>query len=124
MKVAIARALVHDPQNLILDEPTNGLDVNATRALRALIRRLREAGKCILMSSHVMQEVAALADRVVVVAEGCAVATGTIDEILAMAGATTLEEAFFRLTERAARPRQGAADDDVAAELLSHGVAP
>jgi sodium transport system ATP-binding protein len=105
MKVAIARALVHDPQNLILDEPTNGLDVTATRALRALINRLRDAGKCVLMSSHVMQEVTALADRIVVVAEGRAVAVGTTESVMAEAGAATLEDAFFTLVERAARER-------------------
>ncbi len=103
MKVAIARALVHDPQNLVLDEPTNGLDVTATRALRALIRQLRDAGKCVLMSSHVMQEVTALADHIVVVAEGRAVASGTTESVIAEAGASSLEDAFFKLVERAAR---------------------
>ena len=105
MKVAIARALVHDPQNLVLDEPSNGLDVNATRALRALIRQLREAGKCIVMSSHIMQEVLALADRIVIVAEGRTVASGTTEAVIAEAGATDLEDAFFKLTERAAIER-------------------
>jgi sodium transport system ATP-binding protein len=105
MKVAIARALVHDPQNLMLDEPSNGLDVTATRALRALLRRLRDAGKCIVMSSHIMQEVTALADRIVIVAEGRAVANGTTDSVIAEAGAVDLEDAFFKLTERAALER-------------------
>ena len=105
MKVAIARALVHGPQNLVLDEPSNGLDVTATRALRALIRQLRDAGQCILMSSHVMQEVVALADRIVIVAEGRVVADGTTEAVLADAGATNLEEAFFRLTDRAVADR-------------------
>jgi sodium transport system ATP-binding protein len=105
MKVAIARALVHDPQNLMLDEPSNGLDVTATRALRGLINRLRDAGKCIVMSSHIMQEVTALADRIVVIAEGRAVAAGTTEAVIADAGAKDLEDAFFRLTERAARER-------------------
>ena len=105
MKVAIARALVHDPQNLVLDEPSNGLDVTATRALRGLIRQLRDAGKCVLMSSHIMQEVVALADRIVIVAEGRAVASGTTEAVLAEAGATDLEDAFFKLTERAAIDR-------------------
>ena len=111
MKVAIARALVHDPQNLVLDEPSNGLDVTATRALRALIRQLRDAGKCILMSSHVMQEVAALADRIVIVAGGRTVAVGTTEEVLAEAGSTDLEDAFFKLVDRAARDT---ATDEVA----------
>ena len=105
MKVAIARALVHDPQNLILDEPSNGLDVSATRALRTLINRLRDAGKCVLLSSHVMQEVTALADRIVVIAEGRAVASGTTGSVMDEAGAATLEDAFFTLVERAARDR-------------------
>jgi sodium transport system ATP-binding protein len=106
MKVAIARALVHDPQNLMLDEPSNGLDINATRALRGLIRRLRDAGKCIVMSSHIMQEVTALADRIVIIAEGRTVANGSTEAVIADAGATNLEDAFFKLTERAALERQ------------------
>jgi sodium transport system ATP-binding protein len=108
MKVAIARSLVHDPQNLMLDEPSNGLDVTATRALRSLIRRLRDAGKCIVMSSHIMQEVTALADRIVIVAEGRTVANGTTESVIAESGAIDLEDAFFRLTERAALERHGA----------------
>ncbi len=112
MKVAIARALVHDPQNLMLDEPTNGLDVNATRALRELIRRLRDAGKCIVMSSHVMQEVAALADRVVVVADGRVVADGALDAVVAATGAASLEDAFFRLTDQAVAHAAAARADD------------
>jgi len=105
MKVAIARALVHDPQNLMLDEPSNGLDVTATRALRSLIRRMRDAGKCVVMSSHIMQEVTALADRIVIVAEGRTVAIGTTESVIAEAGAVDLEDAFFKLTERAALER-------------------
>jgi sodium transport system ATP-binding protein len=99
MKVAIARALVHDPQNLILDEPTNGLDVTSTRALRELLRHLRDAGKCIVMSSHVMQEISALADRIVIIAKGSIVADGTTEALIAQAGAANLEDAFFKLTE-------------------------
>ena len=74
MKVAIARALVHDPHTLLLDEPTNGLDIISTRALRDLLRRLRSAGKCLLFSSHVMQEVTALCDRIVILGHGRVVA--------------------------------------------------
>src|SRR5690606_28382042 len=70
VKTAIARALVHDPRNVILDEPTNGLDVMATRAMRAFMLRLKQEGRCVLFSSHIMQEVGALCDRVVVVARG------------------------------------------------------
>lgn len=98
MKVAIARALVHDPPNVILDEPTNGLDVMTTRSLREAVRRLREAGKCVLFSSHVMQEVAALCDEIVIVSHGVVAATGTPEAIRAAAGCEDLEEAFVRLT--------------------------
>jgi sodium transport system ATP-binding protein len=98
MKVAIARALVHDPPNVILDEPTNGLDVMTTRSLRDAVRRLRDAGKCVLFSSHVMQEVAALCDEIVIVAHGVVAAAGTPEAIRASAGCEDLEEAFVRLT--------------------------
>ena len=98
MKVAIARALIHDPQNLVLDEPTNGLDIMSTRALRELIRRLRDAGKCILMSSHIMQEVSALSDHIVVVSKGRAVNQGTAAELIERTGAANLEDAFVQLT--------------------------
>jgi sodium transport system ATP-binding protein len=94
IKVALARALVHAPRNLLLDEPTNGLDVMATRALRALIRRLRDAGHCILFSSHVMQEVAALCDDVVIVDHGRVVAAGAPEALRERFGAATLEDAF------------------------------
>ena len=94
IKVALARALVHAPKNLLLDEPTNGLDVMATRALRTLILRLREAGHCILFSSHVMQEVAALCDDIVIVDQGRVVAAGTPEALRARFGAPTLEDAF------------------------------
>ena len=94
VKVALARALVHGPRNVMLDEPTNGLDVLSTRAVRDLIRRLRDQGKCVLFSSHVMQEVSALCDRIVVIARGRVVAEGTPDEIKARAGKDNLEEAF------------------------------
>jgi sodium transport system ATP-binding protein len=94
IKVALARALVHAPKNLLLDEPTNGLDVMATRALRALVRRLRDAGHCILFSSHVMQEVAALCDDVVIVDHGRVVAAGAPEALRERFGAATLEDAF------------------------------
>jgi len=94
VKVALARALVHAPKNLLLDEPTNGLDVMATRALRALILKLRAAGHCILFSSHVMQEVAALCDDIVIVDKGRVVASGTPDALRERFGAATLEDAF------------------------------
>lgn len=97
MKVAIARALVHRPKNVLLDEPTNGLDVMSTRTMRAVIRRLREIGTCVLFSSHVMQEVAALCDRIVVIAHGRVVAEGTPSELLQRTGFASLEDAFVHL---------------------------
>ncbi|HUQ28601.1 MAG TPA: ATP-binding cassette domain-containing protein [Usitatibacter sp.] len=98
MKVAIARTLVHDPPNVMLDEPTNGLDVMTTRKLREVIRSLREAGKCVLFSSHVMQEVSALCDEIVIVAKGSVVAHGTAQELLAASGRANLEDAFVHLS--------------------------
>ena len=94
VKVAIARALVHNPKNVLLDEPTNGLDVMSTRALRTAIRGLREAGCCVLLSTHIMQEVAALCDKVIIMSAGRVTLQGTPDEILARTGCTTLEDAF------------------------------
>ena len=102
MKTALARALVHDPQHIILDEPTNGLDVLATRSLRQALRRLRDGAdggrpKCIVFSTHIMQEVERLCDRVVVVAQGRAVADGTLPELLARTGHSDLESCFVQL---------------------------
>ena len=96
-KVALARALVHGPRNVILDEPTNGLDVMSTRSLRGLIRGLREDGCCVVFSSHVMQEVTALCDRIVVIAQGTVVADGTADELRTQTGEDDLEDAFVSL---------------------------
>jgi len=96
-KVACARALVHQPQNVLLDEPTNGLDVMSTRTLREIIRRLRSEGRCVLFSSHVMQEVSALCDAVIVVAGGKVVAHGTPDELRTSTGFENLEDAFVAL---------------------------
>jgi sodium transport system ATP-binding protein len=94
VKVSIARALVHDPQNILLDEPTNGLDVMSTRAMRDMIHRLRAQGKCVVFSSHIMQEVSALCDHIVVVSGGRVVAAGTADELKRATGTETLEDAF------------------------------
>lgn len=94
VKVSIARALVHNPQNVLLDEPTNGLDVMSTRAMREFIRRLREEGKCVVFSSHIMQEVSALCDRIVVIAHGEVTASGTPDELRRATGQENLEDAF------------------------------
>jgi sodium transport system ATP-binding protein len=96
-KVALARALVHQPQNILLDEPTNGLDVMSTRTVREVIRRLRAEGRCVLFSSHVMQEVSALCDRIVVIAAGRVVAHGTPSELLTLTGTSSLEDAFVSL---------------------------
>jgi len=95
-KTAIARALVHDPRNVILDEPTNGLDVMTTRAMRGFLRQLREEGRCVIFSSHIMQEVAALCDRIVIIARGSVVATGSADELRALTGEENLEDAFVK----------------------------
>ena len=97
MKVAIARALIHEPRNVILDEPTNGLDVMTTRSLRELIRRLREEGKCVVFSSHIMQEVSALCDDIVIIAAGRVIAQGDAPALLALSGKASLEEAFVAL---------------------------
>jgi len=94
VKVAIARAIVHDPQNVLLDEPTNGLDVMSTRAMREMIRNLRDTGKCVVFSSHIMQEVSALCDQVVVVAGGLVAASGTADDLRRQTGMDNLEDAF------------------------------
>jgi sodium transport system ATP-binding protein len=96
-KTAIARALVHAPNNVILDEPSNGLDVMTTRGLREFLRRLRGEGRCVIFSSHIMQEVAALCDRIVVLAHGEVKAEGAPDELRARAGEDNLEDAFVRL---------------------------
>jgi sodium transport system ATP-binding protein len=96
-KVALARALVHDPGNVLLDEPTNGLDVMSTRAVRDIIRRLRADGRCVLFSSHVMQEVSALCDSIIVMSRGGVVASGTPDELREQTGHQSLEDAFVKL---------------------------
>ena len=93
-KVSLARALVHDPQNIILDEPTNGLDVMATRSLRRLILKLKDDGRCVLFSSHVMQEVAALCDDICIIANGQVAIDDSIEGIRGRTGEEDLEEAF------------------------------
>ena len=93
-KVSLARALVHDPQNVILDEPTNGLDVMATRSLRDLILKLKDAGRCVLFSSHVMQEVAALCDDICIIADGRVAIDDSINGIRERTGCDDLEDAF------------------------------
>jgi len=95
-KTAIARALVHDPRNVVLDEPTNGLDVMTTRGLREFLKDLRGEGRCVVFSSHIMQEVAALCDRIVIIAKGTVVAAGSADELRAHYGEQNLEDAFVK----------------------------
>ncbi len=102
MKTAIARALIHDPQNVILDEPTNGLDIMTTRAMREVILALKARGKCIIFSSHIMQEVAALCDDIVVISSGRIAARGSAEQIREQSGEITLEEAFVTIIEREA----------------------
>ena len=102
VKTAIARALVHGPRNVLLDEPTNGLDVTATRSLREFLRGLKASGGCVLLSTHLMQEVAALCDRIVIIAHGRVVADGTAEALRALAGEQNLEEAFVKLIGAAA----------------------
>jgi len=99
-KVSLARSLVHEPQNIILDEPSNGLDVMSTRALRELIRNLREENKCVLFSSHVMQEVAALCDEIVIISSGKVAINDSPDGIREKTGCDDLEEAFVRAIDR------------------------
>jgi sodium transport system ATP-binding protein len=97
VKVAIARAMIHNPQTVLLDEPSNGLDVMATRALRRYILGLKEAGHSVVLSTHIMQEVAALCDRIVIIAKGRIAADGTAEELLQKSGCDSLEDAFVRL---------------------------
>lgn len=99
IKVALARSLVHNPQNVILDEPTNGLDVMATRGLRQIIRDLKDSGKCVLFSSHIMQEVDALCDDIIVISHGEVKFDGTIEAFRRDAGTEDLEEAFIRVAD-------------------------
>lgn len=97
VKTAIARALIHDPKNCILDEPTNGLDVMATRAMRDFLRRLKSEGRCVLFSSHIMQEVGVLCDRIVVIAHGRVVADAPPEVLREQAGTANLEDAFVKV---------------------------
>jgi sodium transport system ATP-binding protein len=97
MKTAIARILVHDPHTIILDEPTNGLDIMTTRAMRRAIKALAEQGKCIVFSTHIMQEVSALCDHVIIIAKGVVKGEGAPDQLLAQTGKANLEDAFINI---------------------------
>jgi sodium transport system ATP-binding protein len=101
MKTALGRALLHAPRNLLLDEPTNGLDIPTVRSLRDILRRLRDAGSCVVFSTHVLDEVRALCDKVVIVAGGRAIAQGAPEELCVQTGAASLEDAYVSLTETA-----------------------
>lgn len=93
-KVGLARALVHSPQTLILDEPTNGLDVMATRGLRKIIREIADQGHCVLFSSHIMQEVEALCDHISIISDGRIAISGSHEDILQKTLRSNLEDAF------------------------------
>jgi sodium transport system ATP-binding protein len=104
-RTALARALVHRPRHLLLDEPTSGLDVMAARELREWLRQLRDEGCCILLSSHVMQEIAALVDDLVIVVAGAVAAIGTPADLGARYANDDLEEIFVEAVEAAAAER-------------------
>jgi len=98
MKVCLSRSLVHDPQNLIMDEPTNGLDVMTTRSVRSILQALKAQNKCILLSSHIMQEISALCDEIIVIAEGRVLMQGSLADLAKRTGENDLEEAFMKIT--------------------------
>lgn len=100
-KISLARALVHDPQNVVLDEPSNGLDVMATRSLRHLILKLKDTGRCVLLSSHIMQEVAALCDDICIISDGRVAIHDSIDGIRDRTGCDDLEDAFVHAIQMA-----------------------
>ena len=106
LKVALGRALVHRPHNLILDEPTNGLDVVSSRAVRDLIRELRDQGHCVLLSSHIMAEVSALCDDLVIVSEGAVLTEGTPDQLRQRYAADDLEDVFVASINQPASERE------------------
>ncbi len=99
MKVCLGRALIHSPRNVVLDEPTNGLDVASTRKVREMINRLRDEGLTVLFSSHLMHEVSRLCDDIVIINQGKVIASGTPDEIRSQGGSDQLEDAFLNLLE-------------------------
>ena len=99
IKTALGRILVHSPRNLLLDEPTNGLDVPTVRSLRAWLREMREAGMCVVLSSHVLEEIRVVCDRVVILSRGSVAAQGSPEELCGQTGSTNLEDAFVQLTD-------------------------
>jgi sodium transport system ATP-binding protein len=110
LKVALARALVHEPANVILDEPTNGLDIGSSRAVRELIREIRDQGRCVLFSSHIMGEVEALCDRIIVISDGLIVADGKPEELRQATGKGDLEEVFLATVRQAEAASGGTGD--------------
>ena len=110
MKVALARALMHEPPYLILDEPTNGLDVLTTRAVRSLLQALKHNGTCLIFSSHLMHEVSYLCDQLTVITHGQVSARGTPDDIIQQTGSPDLEAAFAHLCTRSG-PRAAEHDE-------------
>jgi sodium transport system ATP-binding protein len=100
MKVALARAIVHTPKNLLLDEPTNGLDIPSARGFKAALKRMRDEGTCIILSSHIIHDVVALCDEVVIISRGRTVVQGDPAAVTRKAGRATLEEAFMALSGR------------------------
>src|SRR5580698_8421782 len=98
MKTALARAILHSPRNLLLDEPANGLDVPSVRALRSLFRQMRDSGMCIVLSSHILEEVRILCDHVAIVSAGRVVAQGSPEDLCSQTSSASLEDAFIKLT--------------------------
>jgi sodium transport system ATP-binding protein len=98
MKTALARAILHSPRNLLLDEPANGLDVPSVRALRSLLRQMRDSGMCIVLSSHILEEVRIICDHVAIVSTGRVVAQGSPEDLCSQTGSASLEDAFIKLT--------------------------
>lgn len=98
MKVCLSRSLVHNPNNLIMDEPTNGLDVMTTRNVRTILQKLKQENKCILLSSHIMQEISALCDEIIIISEGRVLMQGTLEDLAKKTGESDLEEAFMKMT--------------------------
>jgi sodium transport system ATP-binding protein len=99
MKTALARAILHSPQNLLLDEPGNGLDVPSVRALRGVLREMRDSGMCIVLSSHILEEIRILCDHVAIVSAGRVVAQGSPEDLCRRTDTESLEDAFMKLTQ-------------------------